>query len=458
MSAVQEERTEVTAASAVQEEGTEVTAASTVQEESTEVTAAPTVQEETEAVSGSVVQEGTEMAPAPEGEIIIADLRGDSFLSERVASFARENPSYGMQYQAADQEEESDRILLETANGEGPDILFLTRQDMESLQANGVLGDLGQLISQDTMEALLPGVIQMGTYEEKMVAIPLSVAVRTILTSRDYWQEDTWTAEDILSVLEEHSELRGLFVDMTGQDDFYYNMYYMIGIDIGNSSFIRDGNSGFESKEFRDMLTLIKEMTQKADNNSTPMNRLAPLTEGEYLGVGYYVYSMKPFCDVYEKMGDSANMVGYPSDTGNHHYLSDYGVLVVNQNAMEKAGIEELVNYLLSLESQQRLAYQISVRLDIPESQLAYNSAGKMYYWQSPNSTGYPLPAKEDGSSYLEEYLELLKSAVPTAVDSDNIFNMVMEEADSYFQADKDIDTVVDIIQRRVQLYLDEQK
>lgn len=232
----------------------------------------------------------------------------------------------------------------------------------------------------------------------------------------------------------------------------------MIGIDIGNSSFIRDGNSGFESKEFRDMLTLIKEMTQKADNNSTPMNRLAPLTEGEYLGVEYYVYSMKPFCDVYEKMGDSANLVGYPSDTGNHHYLSDYGVLVVNRNAMEKAGIEELVNYLLSLESQQQLAYQISVRRDIPESQLAYNSAGKTYYWQSTNGKGYPLPAKEDGSSYLEEYLELLESAVPTAVDSEDIFNLVMEEADSYFQADKDIDTVIDIIQKRVQLYLDEQK
>lgn len=196
-------------------------AVSAVQDEREEVTAAPAVQEETGAASGSMVQEGTEIVPASEGEIIIADLRGDSFLSERVASFARENPSYGMQYQAADQEEESDRILLETANGEGPDILFLTRRDMESLQANGVLGDLGQLISQDTMEVLLPGVIQMGTYEEKMVAIPLSVAVRTLLTSRNYWQEDTWTAEDILSVLEEHSELRGLFVDMTGQDDFF---------------------------------------------------------------------------------------------------------------------------------------------------------------------------------------------------------------------------------------------
>ncbi|MBO5282023.1 MAG: hypothetical protein J6B43_02675, partial [Lachnospiraceae bacterium] len=74
------------------------------------------------------------------------------------------------------------------------------------------------------------------------------------------------------------------------------------------------------------------------------------------------------------------------------------------------------------------------------------------------NNKGYALSSKEDGSSYLEEYLELLESAVPTAVSSDDIFDIVMEEANGYFQGDKDLDSVVDVIQRRVQLYLDERK
>ncbi len=400
-----------------------------------------------------------ENPPAAESEITVMDLRGgDSYLPERVAGFSRENPAYGVKYQAVDQEEEIHRLLMETVNGQGPDLLFLSRQDMESLQANDVLGDLGQLISPDTMEVLLPGAIEMGTYEEKMVGIPLSVNVRTLITRRDYWQGDTWTMEDILSVLKQNSEVQGLFVDMAGLDEYSYNLYYMLGMDIRNSPFIRDGSCSFDSREFRDILTLVKEMTQRADNNSTPMNRIAPLTEGKYLGIGYLVYNMKNFCDVYEQMGDTVNLVGYPSDTDSHHFLSDYGMLAVNQNAMDKPGIKELVNDLLSLESQQYLSYQISVRTDIPESQLAYHSAGKIYYWQSPNGTGYPLPAKEDGSSYLEEYLELLESAVPLSSDSDDILNLVMEEADGYFYSDKNIDSVVDSIQKRVQLYLDEQK
>ena len=133
-------------------------------------------------------------------------------------------------------------------------------------------------------------------------------------------------------------------------------------------------------------------------------------------------------------------------------------MLVVNQNAMEKEGVKELVNYLLSLESQQLLSQSISVRADIPSAQVAYNEAGKTYYWKSTNNTGYQLPAKADGTSYLEEYVELLGKAVPMAFDSEEVFNLVMEDADSYFHSDKDLDTVVDAIQKRVQIYLDERQ
>lgn len=133
-------------------------------------------------------------------------------------------------------------------------------------------------------------------------------------------------------------------------------------------------------------------------------------------------------------------------------------MLVVNQNAMEKEEVRELVNNLLSLESQQMLSRAISVRMDIPEALLEYNASGKSYFWKSPNNTGYQLPARADGSSYLEEYSELLQKAQPIAFDSDDIFNIVMEEADTYFHSDKDLDTIIDVIQKRVQLYLDEQK
>lgn len=395
--------------------------------------------------------------PVAEGQIIVANLhQEDAFFSGRVAIFSKENPSYGIQYQALYRDGESDRALLELATGNGPDVLYVSRRDIESLQANGALGDLRQLITQDTMDVLLPGAIQMGTHDDRLSAVPLSVTARTILTNREYWPEDTWTISDIFSALQEQDQLQGLFLDIAGQDTFLYNLYFMVGINIGDSPFIKDGKCGFDCREFRDILTLIKDMSQKAENNSTPEDRLAPMVAGRYLGVEYFVTNMSAFCKAYEKMGDKVNMIGYPSDTGKIYYLSDNGMLAVNQNAMDKDGVRELVNYLLSLEAQQYLPYQLSVRLDIPESQLVYNPAAQTYLWQSPNDNGYSLPAKENGEPYLEEYLDFLRDAVPLAVSSNDIFNIVAEEADSYFQSDKDIDTVIGIIQNRVQIYLDE--
>lgn len=104
------------------------------------------------------------------------------------------------------------------------------------------------------------------------------------------------------------------------------------------------------------------------------------------------------------------------------------------------------------------LSYAISVRMDIPEVMVEYDKARKSYAWKYPNNTSLQMPAKADGSSYLEDYLELLQKAVPAAFESDDVFNIVMEEADSYFHADKDMDTVIDIIQKRVQIYLDERR
>lgn len=416
---------------------------------------------ETSAPSASVVQTEAEQSESDisDAGIIVANLYGESsFLSGRVVNFGRENPTYGIQYLAAYEGAEADRILMEVTNGKGPDILYLSRQDLESLQANGALGEIGQLISVENRNALLPGAIQMGTYEDKLIGIPLSVYVRSLLTSKAYWQGDSWTVEDILSVLKEHHEIEGLFVDIGGADEYFYNMYFMIGVDIRNSLFLKDGNSGFDCQEFRDMLATIKDMTQKAVNNSSAGDRMLPLTEGNYLGIECFFRNMGSYCEIYEKMGDNANLVGYPFGTGSSHYLMDNGMLVINQNAMTKEGVRELVNELLGLESQKFLNYAISVRMDIPESQLVYDKAGKNYVWTSPSNNGFQVPAKDDGSSYMEEYAELLKSAVPAAFDSDEIFSMVMEEANSYFISDKDVDKVIDIIQRRVQLYLDERK
>ena len=67
------------------------------------------------------------------------------------------------------------------------------------------------------------------------------------------------------------------------------------------------------------------------------------------------------------------------------------------------------------------------------------------------------LEVKPDGSSWEQEYLDLLNSCVCANGGMEVIREIIMEECDGYFYGDKDIQQTVDVIQKRVQLYLDEQ-
>ena len=69
-------------------------------------------------------------------------------------------------------------------------------------------------------------------------------------------------------------------MDISGQDEYFYNMLFMVGMNLAQSPFIEESNSRFDSPQFRDILITVKEMTQKAENNSTPQDRTAPLVSG----------------------------------------------------------------------------------------------------------------------------------------------------------------------------------
>ena len=370
----------------------------------------------------------TEKEPAKDGQMAFVNIgTNNSFLKGRIAAFSRENPLYATTYEdLSGEDEDISRILMEVVNGGGPDVLFVSREDVNNLQSNNALADLNQVLSKEIREALLTGVVEMGTYDNKLVGVPLYVNARTLLSNQVYWQENTWTINDVVAILEEQKDLEGIFLDMFGQDNYFYNMYYILGMDMKNTPFIQGDKANFDCPEFQDLLVQIKNKTNSTAGASSYSMLVEALNAGQYLGIEYLINNMEQFYSIYEKIGDNVCIVGYPTETGCGNYIQATGMLVVNQNAAEKEEVKALLNYLLSQESQQMLSSGISVRWDIPKAQ------------------------------EMDEYLNFLEHAVPYSIDSDELFNIIMEEAESYFDSDKTVTEVTRIIQSRVQLYLEE--
>ena len=64
--------------------------------------------------------------------------------------------------------------------------------------------------------------------------------------------------------------------------------------------------------------------------------------------------------------------------------------------------------------------------------------------------------SRPDGTSYLPEYLAFMDSCRLSTGLTDPIVDIIWEEAEAFFAEDKDVQKVADIIQSRVQTYLNE--
>ena len=72
------------------------------------------------------------------------------------------------------------------------------------------------------------------------------------------------------------------------------------------------------------------------------------------------------------------------------------------------------------------------------------------------DGTYQSLKCKPDGTSYVEDYIEFMDSCILMPPEDSAIASIVMEETQPYFAGDKNMDTVIGIIQSRVQTYLNE--
>lgn len=147
--------------------------------------------------------------------------------------------------------------------------------------------------------------------------------------------------------------------------------------------------------------------------------------------------------------------MGYPSQKGGGIYWSSDYYLVVNK---ETAHMDQIREYLISMYDFERQcnADGYTVRNDLMEELLKVDEylSPPMLVYGKVNLVHIEL--KPDGTTWDQEYLELLNRAKPYRNMDPIIEGIIMEEVGAYFSGDRDVESAAAQIQNRVQLYLDE--
>ena len=419
-------------------------------------------------VSGEVSHLYTfsETEPVYEGAIRIADIcnvQGNAFVQSCAASFSRKNPLYHLEYELADH----DRIMNEIVSGNGPELLVVNREDMETLYEKGVIEDLSDVLPEETKEQIYASVLEAGQIGGKQVGLAWSGSGFTLYVSKDVWQKDTWSVEEFVSLTEEREgELDDIFVGLTPwYQSPFMTFRYIAMMDLKNSPFIdwEKGECYFDSELFRKVLELsvrygkVVENFSVNDQDAFQNAGIQELKEGRAMAyAGWGPGDINLFSQEMAKLGDDFYSVGYPTGERSGSFVVTDSFLVVNAKAESKDVIYDFLRYCFDYDTQ-RSAATGNVRKDVMRT-FVVPGYSDIWPWlfDTGGGNGTALVGKPDGSSWLEEYLECMEGSVPIPTKSQEVYDMIKEEVEYYFDGARNMDQTIDVLQRRVQLYLDE--
>lgn len=388
--------------------------------------------------------------------ITIMDFASDSWLKKCTSNYNRKNKDKSIQYNKADYKDEESwtRVMAELVAGKGPDIINLfDREKLEIVSSKGILTDMTELLPDEAISQIFSGARSFGTVDGTLVGLSLYGMPIVMVTSNQLWKDEHWKDKDILEIVQNNSHLEGLFC-VNGQLSPGMNLNFMINKHPESNGFIdfQKGISLFNTDMFRSALEVSKKYGELP--GCSALEGVEKIVEGSYLASVESLFYSGQYAELMEKYGENCHFVSFPGQEEYVGYWNSGRLLAVNKNSMYQEEIADFLEYLLDSENLRQIEAGVpAVECAIRDS-VCWDEWSEKWVYQIDSGGAYPF-TREDGESYLEEYVSFLNSLGPWPEDS-HIVGIIDEETADYFKGIKDVNQTAELIQNRVQLYLNE--
>lgn len=362
------------------------------------------------------------------------------------------------------------KLSADFTKGEGPDLMVLPRERMVELAKKGVLKNLGQVLPDEVESQVFTGVLDYGRWNDELYGLTYSGTPSTYLVSNEIWTEDGWTLQDVMKLLNDREASGESYTAFCNDWDCEDGLsalqafYFLLeGMDDSPFLDLQNRTCHFDCEEFISILEYCRK-------NHVPVPESVYLTEADIhnvyrsvktgnlltyrMGGNGYSGGFRQFSEAMANLGENYHMVGAPSDSKTGYYFTCYETVCVRQGAENEDVIYDFLNSLFDLNMQ---GNPNTIRRDILEKSIRIMDYDRKYHFNVPGTRSYyDLATKKDGTTYLQEYLELCDRCT---VKSEELVALEMiydEELDAYFNGNKTAKEVAGIIQSRISLYLAE--
>ncbi len=392
--------------------------------------------------------DGTEGSSGQSKETVVltyATMRLDDQMRSWIVAYNTEHPECRIEvkeYGGEGAEAGLLRLNADILAGHAPDIIDLEDIDVGPYIAKGILTDLYPLMDADAemgREDFVPGILKQYEEDGKLYGIMAGYRLETLMGKEAVVGEPSgWTVERMQEVLARVPE-DGCFIDNMAP---YGLLRILLHMGMGEYLDWENGTCSFDSEEFIRVLELANSMSSKVMDGDMEGN----LASGKVTVNRIYVEGISDYLSSREMFhGEKVSCVGFPSAQGGSALVYPFRPMGISDLNGNRDMAWTFVRTFLGEEFQtMEVRFNLSIRLDVLRKKLDS---------EAENAAKREQPiAQED----LDAFCQLADVPSGKRTFDQNVWNIISEEAEYYFNGQKSAEDVAKIIQNRAENYVSE--
>ena len=336
-------------------------------------------------------------------------------------------------------------------------VYFEDYSQVNSMAAKGLLMDMYELMDGDSSikkEDFIPSVLTNCEKDGKLVVLPRTFCVDTLVAKSELvGDKPGWTVSDVQNLLTMNPDCQFLYG--TERASIMRTL-----ISLNYSKFVDDsGKCDFNNEEFVQILEIANMFPETFDwSEDTDVTTL--LHEGKVLCTETYMGEFSDSRLNKSVFGGDITYIGFPTAEGNGALMNLNNMIGVTKNCEDTAAAWEFITSLYEANADGTYG---DYSWGFPVIEKDFDTFCKKAMEGGTQSGGIMAWGDyevEDGPITQEE-IDAAKEVIynTTAVNgavSDAILNIILEEADYYFNGSQSAESVAEKVQSRMEIYLSE--
>ena len=415
----------------------------------------------------------------PEKKIMsLATMYLDYEMRKQVIDFNKKSQEYRIEvkeYMSASNDYEAGLTQLNTdiISGNTPDMVDLSNGSMKQYIAKGILEDLSPFLEKDaelSREDYLENVLKAYEVDGKLYAIPPYFYLQTVVAkTADVGERTSISMAELIDMVKNLPEGTELYEYGTKSTILMYNTMMNMDEYVDWST----GECKFNGEEFINALEFANYFDEDYNWDEERPSTPERLQNGTLLMLNTGISAVTDYQMTKLLFKEPITFIGFPTSKENGSFLSGTGgVLGMSAKSKNKEGVWEFLRIAITKESQEKSGNRGRWGFPIMKSalELQFTEAMKEDYYEDADGNqikqpktswsydGYDMEIYAATEEEIKEVRSLIES-IDTQYQYDEQMNAIIsEEAAAFFEGQKNAKEVADIIQSRVQIYVNENR